>query len=308
MYRWYASCAAVILDAGTPLSVWCKRGWCLQEGAAAGVLCGISKEGKLVTIQELAIEQRQSICTLDLHLYYRPGNAAEILTRMNIRETTREEDMAYSLIGVFSLQLQLSYGEGIKSRESLFHGLATQRGDLSFLSFQTTQKMSQNCLPAIGEPNYLVAKCTIAPVPITVSHFGICFEVQLIKGQEISHILHKLHRWRTMSFAKGRFLGVDELIEAEKRSKGHSGSSTELAVVHHIRSLILVETHNEDLQASGRRPIKLRHRLQCCQIEENEFKRLFGRMEAEVERIWLGDQLDVVEVDQFESGWLGRRK
>ena len=49
-----AACAAVVLDLDTPLSVWSKRGWCLQEGVAAGILRGISLEGTLATIQTLA--------------------------------------------------------------------------------------------------------------------------------------------------------------------------------------------------------------------------------------------------------------
>ncbi|KAI8574959.1 hypothetical protein K450DRAFT_181501, partial [Umbelopsis ramanniana AG] len=135
MYKWYASCAAVVLDSDTTLDVWRSRGWCLQEGAAAGLLRGISKSGKLVTIQELAIEQNQDLCSLDLHLYYRPGNAAEVLARMDARETTRKEDMAYALAGIFSVHLTLAYGEGLKSRERLLRELAIQKGDLSFLSF-----------------------------------------------------------------------------------------------------------------------------------------------------------------------------
>ncbi|KAI8582099.1 hypothetical protein K450DRAFT_229012 [Umbelopsis ramanniana AG] len=185
MYKWYASCAAVVLDSDTPLSTWCKRGWCLQEGAAAGVLYGISKEGNLLTIQELANEQHHNLCTLDLHLYYRQGNAAEILARMAVRETTREEDMAYALAGIFSIHLPLAYGEGLESRERLLHQLAIRKGDLSFLSFQNTPVNSSSYLPTVHDTNYTIAVCKRASVPITVSHFGICFRVELINGQDI---------------------------------------------------------------------------------------------------------------------------
>jgi Heterokaryon incompatibility protein (HET) len=125
MYKWYASCAAVMLDSGTPLSMWCKRRWCLQEGAAAGILRGISKKGNLATMQELAIEQHHDLCTLDLHLYYQPGNAVEILVRMDARHTTNVEDMAYASAALLSIHLPLAYGEGLNSRKRLFHGLAT---------------------------------------------------------------------------------------------------------------------------------------------------------------------------------------
>ncbi|KAI9289159.1 hypothetical protein BC943DRAFT_349688 [Umbelopsis sp. AD052] len=214
MYKWYASCAAVLLDSGTPLDVWCKRGWCLQEGAAAGLLCGISKEGTLVTIQELANEQNHKLCTLDLHLYYREGNAAEILARMAIRETTREEDMAYALAGIFSLHLPLAYGEGLESRGRLLHQLAISKGDLSFLSFQNTQVKFSSYLPDICEVKHSIAICKRASVPINVSHFGTLIEVQLIKEQDAKNVLQKLKSWKDLKFAKEYFwhIGDDHLM------------------------------------------------------------------------------------------------
>jgi hypothetical protein len=291
MYKWYASCAAVVLDPGTTLEEWRRRGWCLQEGAAAGFLCGISEDGSLATIQKLASEQNHDLCTLDLHLYYRPGNASEILARMDVRETTREEDMAYALAGVFSVHLTLAYGEGIKSRERLFHELAIQKGDLSFLSFLTTESNFNRYLPDIGETNYTIAKCTKASSPIIISHFGVCFEAQLVKESDLEEVLNKLYRWSKMNIWAGRSVGMKELIAAADIQSVHqSSSSMELAIVHHIRSLILVEPYDQDLQTGGGRPIKLCYRLQCCQIEENEFIRLFTKTNVKLERIWLGDQ------------------
>jgi Heterokaryon incompatibility protein (HET) len=290
MYKWYASCAAVVLDSDTTLDVWRSRGWCLQEGAAAGILRGITREGRLATIQQLATEQVQDLCTLDLHLYYRTGNAAEILTRMDIRKTTRDEDMAYALAGIFSIDLTLSYGEGIRSRARLLHQLAIQNGDLSFLTFQTSQTSYVNYLPATGVTYHLISNCAIASAPIMVSHFGICIEVQLVSPQNVSQIMHMLNRWKDYTFAKDRFLGLEDLLEAAKGREIQTSPSVQLAIVHDIRSLILVEIYDKDLQTGGGLPINLCYRLQCCQIEENEFERLFDETTAEFERIWLGDK------------------
>ncbi|CAO3671731.1 unnamed protein product [Umbelopsis ramanniana] len=289
MYKWYASCAAVVLDSGTTLEKWCSRGWCLQEGAAAGLLCGISKDGGLATIQELAKEQNQKLCTLDLHLFYQPGNAAEILARMDARKITREEDRAYALAGVFSIHLTLAYGEGVKSRERLLRELAIQKGDLSFLSFHSPETVLFPCLPSIKEPNFLIAKCAKASTPVTVSHIGMCFEVQLVKGEGVKLELQKLNGWIKMNFAKDRFLGAEELIIAEEQSEDQPSLSVELAIVHDIRSLILVHVCGQDMQTGGGKPIKVCYRLQCCQIEELEFQRLFPKVDTNLERIWLSD-------------------
>lgn len=291
MYKWYASCAAVVLDSGTPLNVWCERGWCLQEGAAAGVLRGITKEGNVVTIQELAIEQNHDLCTLDLHLSYRPGNAVEILSRMDVRETKYDEDMAYALAGVFSIHLPLAYGEGLKARERLFHELATKKGDLSFLSFQSTQIDFRNYLPNIGQVNSLIAKCKEASAPIMVSHFGICFDVQLVEGSAANLVLQKLKGWKDLSFARGRSVGVKELVEMAESEEKSSPASMQFAIVHYIRSIMLIEIYDQDLQTgSAGRQIQRCHRLQCCQIEEKEFTRLFKEDDTKLVRIWLRDR------------------
>ncbi|CAO3674821.1 unnamed protein product [Umbelopsis ramanniana] len=331
MYKWYASCAAVVLDFGTPLHVWRSRGWCLQEGAAAGLLCGISKDGNLATIQQLAIEQGQNLCTLDLHLYYQPGNAVEILTRMDVRKTTRKEDMAYALAGIFSIDLTLAYGEGLRSRTRLLEQLAIQKNDLSFLSFPTSKKMLHNALPTIEERHHLIAKCTTTSAPVIVSYFGICFEIQLVKGEDAKRLLQKLKVWSKFSFAKGRFSGVEELIKAGEQSDNQNSSAVEIAIVHDIRSLILVQVYGYDRQTGGGKPIKKCYRLQCCQIEETEFERLLiwhvdeskksaavgeeakqdNSSQAKVtseddlkngptlERIWLGDKPDGAELNPF---------
>ncbi|CAO3692900.1 unnamed protein product [Umbelopsis ramanniana] len=287
MYKWYSNCAAVVLDSDTPLNTWCERGWCLIEGAAAGVLRGITKRGNLATIQDLALEQKQDLCTLDLHLYYRKGNAAEILKRMDVRKTTRVEDMAYALAGVFSIWLTLAYGEGIRSRERLLHELAIQKGDLSFLSFPTTQKYQRNYLPVIGETVYSITDCAIASVPITISHFGICLEVELVNGLDVSIVLRELKSWNLLGIMRGRSIGLENLIALSESSE-HQGSLS-LAIVHDIKSLILVQVYGLDPQTGGGQPIKLCYRLQCCQIESNEFDRLFNGTETIYERIWLGD-------------------
>jgi Heterokaryon incompatibility protein (HET) len=290
MYKWYASCRAVVLECGTPLAVWRKRGWCLQEGAAAGVLCGISKEGKLVSIHQLAIEQQQELCTLDLHLYYRAGNAIEILARMDARKTTRKEDMAYALTGILSIHLVLAYGEGFKSRERLLHELAIQKGDLSFLSFPTTRKTAGTHLPAITDIKFSIAKCVQASTPATVSHLGLSIEVQLISGDAAKKLLESLSRWKSLNFVQGKYIGLDGLIKKARNLEFQATASLEFAIIHNIRSIMLVDIYGKDRQTGGGRPLKFCSPIQCCQIEENEFKRLFIHEDVDLERIWLGDK------------------
>lgn len=66
--------------------------------------------------------------------------------------------------------------------------------------------------------------------------------------------------------------------------------SVEIAIVHDIRSIMLINVHSEDRQTDGGRPIKRCHRLDCCQVEEDEFDRLFANIGSDPESIWLGDK------------------
>jgi ankyrin repeat protein len=74
--------------------------------------------------------------------------------------------------------------------------------------------------------------------------------------------------------AKDRSIGVEQLIEMAERQETQNSAPLKLAIVHYIRSIMLLETYGKDLQTGGAgRHIERRHRLQCCQIEEKEFTR-----------------------------------
>jgi hypothetical protein len=295
LYEWYASCTAVFLDPGTLLKTWCMRGWCLLEGSAAGILCGISKDGNLTTIKQLAKEQYQPLCTLDLHLYYRPGNAAEILTRMDARRTQREEDIVYALAGMFSIHLALADGART-ARKKLFKELAIQKRDISFLSFQSTkttrtQPQQPSFKPIFERSIHTIANCTVASTPISVSPVGMCFQVQLVQGSDASYVLQRLTVWKRLNFSKGRSSGIDGLIMAAELLERQKSTTLKLAIVHEIKSIILIEPSNKTSNSVDGIPIELYCQKHCCQIEENEFGRLFDVTKASFESIWLRIEL-----------------
>jgi hypothetical protein len=127
-----------------------------------------------------------------------------------------------------------------------------------------------------------------------VSHFGICFDVELVELSDENLILRKLKGWKDLCFAKGRSTGVDKLIEISESQEHQSPlSSLKFAVVHYIRSIMLLETYGKDLQTGGAgKQIELCYRVQCCQIEEKEFTRLFSKSHENLVRIWLRDKPD----------------
>ncbi|GAB5588204.1 hypothetical protein Unana1_03104 [Umbelopsis nana] len=294
MYRWYSNCKAVVLDSGTTLGRWKCRGWCLQEGAAAGTLYGMS-EGKLVSIQTLAKTQDIYLCKLDLSLYYRRGNAVEILSRMDMRKTTRIEDMAYALAGIFSIHLTLAYGEEESARERLLQKLATQKGDLSFLSFPSTEKEAGSYLPTCWQDTFRIAHCIVPSTPTLISHLGLTMEAQLVDGEDAMKVLATLNELKLLkTFSKGRYVGLKGLNNAATRINDKIANHAQIAIVQSIRSVLLIEVYDSDFQTGGGVPIKCCTRIQCCQVEENEFQRLFSKFKlVKPERIWLGDKQSI---------------
>ncbi|KAK4171574.1 hypothetical protein QBC36DRAFT_249332 [Triangularia setosa] len=134
MFRWYrdaAKCYAYLMDVSTPTpdvdnksiwepafraSRWFTRGWTLQELIAPTSVEFFSmektrlgdKNSLLQIIQEITgipLEALQGGLLSDISVYDR-------MAWIKNRNTTREEDIAYSLFGIFNVQLPLLYGEG----------------------------------------------------------------------------------------------------------------------------------------------------------------------------------------------------
>jgi hypothetical protein len=139
MFRWYqdaTKCYVYLQDVSRPRSdsadgsnepwesafqesKWFTRGWTLQELIAPALVDFFSKEGKLLGNK----------ASLERHICERTGipiNALRgsplsdfsVLERMSwaaSRETSRQEDKAYSLFGIFNVFLPIIYGEGLEN-------------------------------------------------------------------------------------------------------------------------------------------------------------------------------------------------
>ncbi|KAK1759837.1 heterokaryon incompatibility protein-domain-containing protein [Echria macrotheca] len=152
MFRWYRSadvCYAYLADLpdlSFPHSRWFSRGWTLQELLAPGRIEFYDGDwtyrGNRDTLAE-QISQATGISTSFLSFKYtgeryltnekgqfvvheilnaRPLDSASIATRMSWlanRRTTRVEDMAYCMLGIFDINMPLLYGEGIRAFQRL---------------------------------------------------------------------------------------------------------------------------------------------------------------------------------------------
>jgi hypothetical protein len=137
MFRWYrnaAKCYVYLPDVSSPdidignksdqlpwemafrTSRWFTRGWTLQELIAPTSVEFFSKNRKLLGDKrslERYICEITRIPSKALQLgSLDKFSVAERLSWAGTRQTTREEDMAYSLLGIFDIHMPLIYGEG----------------------------------------------------------------------------------------------------------------------------------------------------------------------------------------------------
>lgn len=132
MFNWYrdAEVCFVFLNiktAGPKISTdelrnarWCSRGWCLQELIAPSQVKFFNRDWALCGDRQGLAEKLYKVTNIDPELLYRaPGDQLgqhfSIAKRMSWaanRVTTRPEDTAYCLLGIFDVHMPLLYGEG----------------------------------------------------------------------------------------------------------------------------------------------------------------------------------------------------
>ena len=127
-------------------SEWFTRGWTLQELIAPASVDFFSKEGELLG-NKASLEQH--ICDVTRIpvnvLQGVPLSEFSVTERMSWaarRETTRKEDQAYSLLGIFDVYMPLIYGEG---KEHAFKRLREVINEHS----KGKQAISDNICPSI---------------------------------------------------------------------------------------------------------------------------------------------------------------
>jgi hypothetical protein len=134
MFVWYrraSKCYVYLTDVsthgdslGVPLdamwkSRWFTRGWTLQELIAPQSVEFFSKEGarigdKISMVYDLHNVTQVSVEALEGSLALREISVQKRMSWIGERQTTREEDAAYCLLGIFDVHMPLIYGEGGK--------------------------------------------------------------------------------------------------------------------------------------------------------------------------------------------------
>ncbi|KAG8674241.1 hypothetical protein FPOAC1_000205 [Fusarium poae] len=161
MFRWYeqakicfaylsdvsASDDHKIKDSSFRRSRWFKRGWTLQELLAPIELAFYDKDWKPILTRSKArdlIGEITGIRTPFLSYTRQRGgirktlstaSVAERMSWMKERETTKPEDIAYCLLGIFDVNMPMIYGEGLKAFQRLQEEIMKKSDDSTLLSW-----------------------------------------------------------------------------------------------------------------------------------------------------------------------------
>ncbi|KAI9567130.1 hypothetical protein HD554DRAFT_1027307 [Boletus coccyginus] len=158
MFRWYRGSSLTIVHLLGVLSesqvigclrrsIWNTRGWTYQEYVASKVVQFYTEDWKpylgldifnhkesLAILSEM--EQAMNFTSQELATL-QPGleRARKKLYLASRRRTAREEDIAYSLFGIFKVPIPVIYGEGNQAVGRLLEYILTRSGDVSLLAW-----------------------------------------------------------------------------------------------------------------------------------------------------------------------------
>lgn len=167
MYRWYQEsqeCYAYLFDVGEKLqdpervaenfteSRWFTRGWTLQELVAPQVVrfyngkwdyLGSKDSGTGTKSMALLLSRITGIDrgVLSGHMVPTDLSVASRMQWVTDRRTTRTEDLAYCLIGIFDVNMPLLYGEGQKAFTRLQEEILRATDDQSLFAWATDPRM-----------------------------------------------------------------------------------------------------------------------------------------------------------------------
>ena len=184
MYRWYekaGECYAYLSDVrwqnGMDLkeafgqSVWFTRGWTLQELLAPDEVILFDYDWNRIGEKlDLMVEISAVTGIRGEHLF--EIHSASVATKMSWisrRQTSRMEDIAYCLLGIFDVNMPLLYGEGGKAFLRLELEITKKSDDDSIFAWSPTSRVKDSGLLALW-PSSFADSADIEPIS---RHFSL---------------------------------------------------------------------------------------------------------------------------------------
>ena len=185
MYHWYRCadlCLAYLHDvhvtSDTPTakrnlqfgsSRWFLRGWTLQELLAPSLLLFLSSTWDVIGSKQTsaALVARVTNIDADVLTFQRPLHEVSVACKMSwaaSRNTTREEDEAYCLMGIFGVSIPIIYGEGRHAFVRLQEEIIRTIPDQSIFAWGRILRAQHPLL--FGRPDDAAVASTPHPPPV----------------------------------------------------------------------------------------------------------------------------------------------
>lgn len=204
MFKWYrnaAICYAYLSDVpqvGLEHSRWFSRGWTLQEMIAPREIRFYDANWVALGTKFDLLQELCDISGVDTTAL-RGGNlrffsVARKMSWASRRQTTREEDIAYCLLGIFDISMPLLYGEGSKAFIRLQEQIIKEYDDESLFAWRSASPGHTSGILA-PSPEVFSTSANIVPCltpaamqsmsgPITITSRGIRMEVPVERLEE----------------------------------------------------------------------------------------------------------------------------
>ncbi|KAF8556862.1 hypothetical protein OG21DRAFT_1495255 [Imleria badia] len=248
MYKWYAASAATFilladvesLSAVVNLtnSKWMTRAWTAQELLAAEVIRFYTRDWKPYLgdtrsnhkespeiMQELADGigiARETIIT------FNPDDLSvrEKLRVASTRKATVEEDVAYSLIGIFKSDIRPHYGEGDAALGHLLEEIVARSGEVTVLDWTGKSSSYNSCLPATLAV-YSQTPCASPPIEDAEMDVRIAPSKNSLSRADVIPIHERVARLPPARFANRRLYLPCIIFAVKKLGVQDSGSGLE---------------------------------------------------------------------------------
>ncbi|KAE9372496.1 HET-domain-containing protein, partial [Stipitochalara longipes BDJ] len=231
MYNWYqraTQCFAYLEDVSGTLflddpteidenamdeiqrSRWFRRGWTLQELIAPRSVLFLNKEWNPLGERSSLSRLLSSITTVPEDILSEPEDitSCSIARKMSwaaSRETSREEDMAYCLLGIFGVNMPLLYGEGMGAFIRLQEEILKESDDQSIFAWSLTDPLLPPLLPGrviipgnnkegvlANHPAHFAGSANIVPFPseperqpFSMTNRGLRIELRVLNYRNI---------------------------------------------------------------------------------------------------------------------------
>jgi hypothetical protein len=163
-------------------SEWHTRGWTLQELIAPRFLVFLTRDWELIGSKAGLAMQLEEIThvpysVLTLQEDFRHVSIAERMSWAAGRRTTKEEDRAYSLLGIFNIVMPTIYGEGKRAFQRLQEEIMKHYTDTTLFAwtgYQDTHSGISRALTSfhLGDHTHHEGSYLLAPSPDSFASSG----------------------------------------------------------------------------------------------------------------------------------------